>query len=337
MPGWQKKFYQSEKKINKFQLFRLLQHSQCCILHSGSFGTGILPPDARGKAYPCSSCCKYLTITLRYMKKTIIALLATGGVCSVASAALSETQLANPYQPTLNSTATSLDMKDILPQDDSCRSFTAVMTLDVNALSVFTPGNDTSAAKKTPIISWIVAGEKGHSVNISVNNNSSGGKITQAGFYVEYEQDNNHTNCALPGDTGAAGNKFGTNGDAAAAALSSVDWTKVSSAALTLTYNGDSDKVGPLGVQIYFTTIVDGEAYTLNAASTNIRWTNGSNLNTHTIGYEPTYLDSLTIYSGYATAEQAELLNKQLLVPEPTTATLSLLALAGLAVRRRRK
>lgn len=271
------------------------------------------------------------------MKKTIIALLATGGAFSVASAALSETQLANPYQPTLNSTATSLDMKNILPQDDSCRSFTAVMTLDVNALSVFAPGNDTNAAKKTPILSWIVAGEKGHSVNISVNNISSGGKITGAGFYVEYEQNNTHTNCALPGDTTAANTKFSTNGDAAATALSSVDWANIHSAALTLTYNGDSAKIGPLGVQIYFTTMMnDGTLSTLNAGSDGIRWTNGSDLNTHTIGYEPTYLDALTIYSGYATAEQAELLNNQLLVPEPTTATLSLLALVGLAARRRR-
>lgn len=271
------------------------------------------------------------------MKKTLIAITALSGV---ASAALTDTQIANPYEVTLSNSATSLDMTGFLPQDDSCRSFTAVLTLDVQALSVFTTGKPTSSAKKTPILSWIVAGENGHSTNISVNNNSDGfGNITTAGFYIEYEQEATHTNCALPGDTSAASTKFANNGDAAAEFLSSVNWATTTDAVLTLTYNGDNATTGePLGVQIYFTTkSIDGTISTVTASSPGIRWTNGSDLDTHTIGYEPTYLDGLTIYSGYASTEQALELNKNAVIPEPTTATLSLLALAGLAARRRRK
>lgn len=47
----------------------------------------------------------------------------------------------------------------------------------------------------------------------------------------------------------------------------------------------------------------------------------------------PTNIDNILIYNKALTADEV----KALIVPEPTTATLSLLALAGLAARRRRK
>ena len=50
-----------------------------------------------------------------------------------------------------------------------------------------------------------------------------------------------------------------------------------------------------------------------------------------------TYVDSFTIYSEYMDTTKTAALSASRLVPEPTTATLSLLALAGLAARRRRK
>lgn len=261
-------------------------------------------------------------------------------LASVASGALSEDQLKNPYNPTLTNQATSLDMSSVLNQtNDGARSFTAVMTLDVKALSVFTKGGSADEAVATPIISWIVGPGKGHSVNVSINYSSDdvSENISTAGFFVEYEQEATHTNCALPGDSTAATTEFATNGTAAATALSDIDWAKTTDAVLTLTYNGYSANVGSKGVQIYFSARKnDGTITTVTAGTDDLRWTTSGDRWISAIGYEPTYLDSLTIYEGYATAEQADKLNRQALIPEPATATLSLLALAGLALRRRR-
>lgn len=81
----------------------------------------------------------------------------------------------------------------------------------------------------------------------------------------------------------------------------------------------------------------DGSIVTLNAGNDGTRWVDNK-YDVTEIRYTTTYLDALTIYDGYATADQAWELNKGVLptIPEPATATLSLLALAGLAARRRR-
>ena len=80
----------------------------------------------------------------------------------------------------------------------------------------------------------------------------------------------------------------------------------------------------------------DGEIITLNAGNDSTRWTDNA-YDVTEIRYTTEYLNALTIYDGYATAEQAWTLTKDAVIPEPTTATLSLLALCGLAARRRRR
>ncbi|MEE1265607.1 MAG: hypothetical protein UHH87_04895, partial [Akkermansia sp.] len=113
------------------------------------------------------------------MKKTIVTLLALGGV---SMGALSDNQLANPSEITLQDTATVIDATTILTGESYNQAFTAVLTLDVEALSVFTTGKPTGGASKIPLLSWKVdnAGTENvdHTVNISVNNNSSNSNIT---------------------------------------------------------------------------------------------------------------------------------------------------------------
>ncbi|MBR6576550.1 MAG: PEP-CTERM sorting domain-containing protein [Akkermansia sp.] len=271
------------------------------------------------------------------MKKTLITLLA---LASVASAALNDTQLSTPHSITLGTTAASISTEGIITGTSYNQAFTAVMTLDAEALAAFTPGKSTNDAKKTPLISWTITNSgddtQQKSINISVNNNSSNALITTAGFY--YKKANN-ASCSLPDNTGAGSTQFETNGAAATSYLSNVDWTNVAGAALTISYNGISSNTGPLGVQLYFSVMMnDGTLGTYTAGSPDTRHV-GNEWDVTAIGYDPTYLDALTIYDGYATAEQAWQLNKDVLpnIPEPTTATLSLLALAGLAMRRRRK
>ena len=66
----------------------------------------------------------------------------------------------------------------------------------------------------------------------------------------------------------------------------------------------------------------------------------GTNVNTTNITlleYDESITGSLKVYNGTMSMDEAEKLGMSLItVPEPTTATLSLLALAGLAARRRR-
>ncbi|MEE1265159.1 MAG: PEP-CTERM sorting domain-containing protein, partial [Akkermansia sp.] len=156
--------------------------------------------------------------------------------------------------------------------------------------------------------------------------------ITTGGFYFKSADD-----ASAFTSTGAT--VFGTNGTAATSALTSIDWTNAAGAALTVTYNGISSRTEPLGVQIYFSVAMnDGSIVTLNAGNNGTQWITNE-YDVTEIRYTTTYLDALTIYDGYATADQAWELNKGVLpsIPEPATATLSLLALAGLAARRRRK
>ena len=251
--------------------------------------------------------------------------------------ALSDKQLANPSEITLQDTPTVIDATTILTNDSFKQAFSAVLTLDVEALSVFTTGKSTNGASKIPLLSWKVddAGTENvdHTVNISVNNNSNGsGNITTGGFYFKSADD-----ASAFTSTGAT--VFGSNGTAATSALTSIDWTNAAGAALTVTYNGISSRTAPLGVQIYFSVAMnDGSIVTLNAGNDGTRWVDNK-YDVTEIRYTTTYLDALTINDGYATADQAWELNKGVLpsIPEPATATLSLLALAGLAARRRRK
>jgi hypothetical protein len=88
-----------------------------------------------------------------------------------------------------------------------------------------------------------------------------------------------------------------------------------------------------------------GEITTLGTATVNTGWTftsiSAAEINRSNTDGVYTYVDNAFVYNGSWTSEDLRTVTntnlKALIVPEPTTATLSLLALAGLAARRRRK
>lgn len=107
---------------------------------------------------------------------------------------------------------------------------------------------------------------------------------------------------------------------------------------IALTYDKkDTPSTGAVkGIQVIAYTLgTDGtlsEVYSHNVDA--VRWA-GANVTGAAIN--TTYFDSVDVYIGDWTTEGVKEHLKTMLIPEPTTATLSLLALAGLAARRRRK
>lgn len=94
-------------------------------------------------------------------------------------------------------------------------------------------------------------------------------------------------------------------------------------------------------------SVYNSAAELVGATTVTAQYTGNLNSVTGFVDYKfaKSYIDNLAIYDGAMTTEQLseltkyEMTNKTLMqsIPEPTTATLSLLALAGLAARRRRR
>ncbi len=107
-----------------------------------------------------------------------------------------------------------------------------------------------------------------------------------------------------------------------------LDFDDIASVGLTFAYNKTD------GSKIILTTLANDGTYTdyvspvsgLKWSSSNI---SGANIDAH-------YIDFAKVYTGTYTEEELINTAHSLVTPEPATATLSLLALAGLAARRRR-
>lgn len=109
------------------------------------------------------------------------------------------------------------------------------------------------------------------------------------------------------------------------------EWTT-----LTLVGSVSPTAASTLILDFYVNGLHKGTSTTANAANI----TGNNAINNMQFGYfgnaangAPTNYDNILIYNRALTASEV----KELTVPEPTTATLSLLALAGLAARRRRR
>lgn len=112
--------------------------------------------------------------------------------------------------------------------------------------------------------------------------------------------------------------------------LSDTDWTT-----LTLVGSVDSKVASTFVLDFY----IDGEHIGTSSTPKASNITGGNVINNMQFGHfgtstssAPTNIDNILVYGRALSAKEV----KALTVPEPTTATLSLLALAGLAARRRR-
>ena len=251
------------------------------------------------------------------MKKTLITLLALGGLAVGAAP--------EPiWTAETNLTSYSISGLD---------SFTIAVTLNVETLKAESGANFNGPAKIIDLSGvWNVSGLEG-TLDINVNGSSTGKTST---LYIggttglgEYK-----SNYALNGISGST------------IFNSSTIWENITGAALVFVKDGSSDNDA---VRAYFSLkYADGTTTTYEGANTGIKFTidhdgdentdkvADKHLNVSTISFENSFATEAWVYGSALSANDARTIAAAL-APEPTTATLSLLALAGLAARRRRK
>ena len=112
--------------------------------------------------------------------------------------------------------------------------------------------------------------------------------------------------------------------------LSSIKWENVKSAAITLVHDSTVRTD-------YYLTVFTGDAYTtFNGGGTNLKWSGGFET-VDSLSVSTDYVTGVALFNSALTQTEVSTFHQDYMIPEPATATLSLLALAGLAARRRRR
>lgn len=231
------------------------------------------------------------------MKKTLITLLALGGL------AMGET--------TLQDGLTFSTSTCTLPDGWTEVGASVTMVLDVEA---FAQLFDTATGTARPVFASMVGNDK-------------------AIFGLEAHEDNRITGSYGVTAGGTYNNLYSlpnSSGDS----IGSITWSNVKAAALTMSYtyaNGTS----------WSLTVLDNAGNYTNLATPNTTLRNQNATDITSFAVDTDVVTQAYAFDGFFRDDAAFALNQQAikaaLVPEPTTATLSLLALCGLAMRRRRK
>ncbi len=271
------------------------------------------------------------------MKKTIITSIALAAVLSFNAGAATETVTINSkgaaksyfdsaiYQD-LNITSTTVNTVDVSKlweekENDSNNHFAITATLNVDALKNYI-GSTASSSLANIFTIQTSSSTFGLAAGVSTGVN---------GLVGSYEKETGW-------DYNYLFNATYTTSNPQLHALSSIDMSTITSAAVTFS---NEDKTGITT----FLTLIDAE----NAVTTLYGRSNGLRSSTNGLGalesitFDTSFVTSLSLMedncqsnAGYVN-EVAISEHKLAAVPEPATATLSLLALAGLAARRRRK
>lgn len=118
-----------------------------------------------------------------------------------------------------------------------------------------------------------------------------------------------------------------------------ISWDKVTGAALTYVFSGSANETKEVrkGTSV-FLTLVNADNEVIYAENYNLDGLVSSGNNYKELYFNTEVVTSAYVYNKALGTSDATSLTKTLaVIPEPATATLSLLALAGLCARRRRK
>ena len=201
-------------------------------------------------------------------------------------------------------------------------NFTVALTLDVTELQTLLEKGQP-AAWGTDIVSYVCNGTQ---TGVTVNGGSNGGNINTSGLYARWGGTTNWNNVTWQG----ADNLSDLNGDA-----EGTGWDNIASAGLVYSFGAAS------GTSVAFTLIDTNGNAIIDSYVTASGLKSGS-----AVAAALSFGDAVSSsyyfnnYMGGSEADMKALSNAAAVaapIPEPATATLSLLALAGLAARRRRK
>lgn len=120
---------------------------------------------------------------------------------------------------------------------------------------------------------------------------------------------------------------------------SSTDWDTIKNISLVYSYSTPESRATTTNVA-FTIAYLDGTISTQGATKNNIVFNGVSGFTSTGVTVNDTYVVSFDANTNYTTLDEAKSLSAAMAsasIPEPTTATLSLLALAGLAARRRRR
>ncbi len=268
------------------------------------------------------------------MKKTLLLAVALcPGVASTASA-MSLTDAVYSDTAITSSTSKSVDLSTLWTS--SSDDFTLTFTLNSTALGLFGKENLHTETTETPINTLIsVTGTNNLKYGLAIGSVNYGNTVHN-GIVGMFNKDaaTVDTVRSYSGDV-----KYTLSNNASdphPSNLSSISVANIVSAAVTFTCDGTT------AATVYLTLVdKDGTSTTYYGSNEDLRTSAGLGNDLASLGIRTEYISSVYLMSGIATATEATAMNSAAIaavaVPEPTTATLSLLALAGLAARRRRK
>ncbi len=261
--------------------------------------------------------CKLNNETLIHnMKKTLITLLALGGL------ALGDTLTLNDALAT-GTGGNTIDLDSNYTEKQT--NFTLTLNLDAQAFI-----RTLMTAAPTETSTWIA----------QINTEYSSGSLTSFGPAICYVSSSNDTDAILCGgylSYGLKGKSFNlTNDNSGLITEATSNWgynattgnSSIIHAALTVTGTIGSNLTAYLTVQKE-----DGTTFQYQGTTTGYTYDNVVDINS--ISLDENIVEKAYLFNSIATESQVMSMHLAL-VPEPSTATLSLLALAGLCARRRR-
>ena len=257
------------------------------------------------------------------MKKTLITLLALAGVAAAVDTTLTDAV----YTSTDGAAITTATTGDKAISGD----FALTMTLNADALKAIM-GN-TSTGTTRPTYFYVDVTLNGAYITLANALNNTGFVGMAQGNLNSYALDGTGDPSRFPLTGDNPDDALETNNFASSSVTGNLTSKLDSLTSAAITFSHDDKTSSSLYVTLNFS---DGSTSEIYGTTTSLKWSSGIGT-LESININDDYVEDTYLFRGTVAKDNAFALNAAALVPEPTTATLSLLALAGLAARRRRR